>query len=316
MMRSVLFVTALSLAAGTPLVAQENDATPGWTPSPWGPTDVRGAANRLTPAKALAALQLVTAGFWYDLSHPLEPGIPAIAGREFALSINAGGPFGDNEVIYHDDTVVSDLGHVGTHLDALGHVGTRVGDQDIYFNGRTASDFRTDSALLNLSIDQVGPIITRGILLDVASEKGVERLEPGYVVTADDLERAASAANLDVRPGDAVMIRTGYGALWMTDNPTYSTDFPGVGMEATEWLADHGASVVGADNLSVNVPTETPGRPWELHQRFIAHHGIYLLENANLEALSRDGVTEFAFVFLPLNIKGGTGSPGTPVAIR
>lgn len=309
-------MTVLSVAAGVPLSAQENDTTPGWTPSPWGPTDVRGAANRLTATKTLAAIQLVASGVTYDLSHPLEPGIPAIAGRQFALSINAGGPSGDNAVIYHDDTVVSDLGHVGTHLDALGHVGTRVGDRDIYFNGRNASDFRTDSALLDLSIDQVGPIITRGILLDVASEKGADRLEPGYIITAADLERAANAANLDVRAGDAVMIRTGYGALWMIDNRTYSRNYPGVGMEATEWLADHGVTVVGADNLSVNVSTEISGRPWELHQRFIAHHGIYLLENANLEALSRDGVSEFAFVFLPLNIKGGTGSPGTPVAIR
>ena len=315
-MRRVLLLTTLSVAAGTPLFAQERDATLGWTPSAWGPTDARGAANRLTPAKTLAAIELVTAGVTYDLSHPLESGIPAIAGRQFALSINAGGPAGDNGVVYHDDTVLSDLGHVGTHLDALGHVGTRVGDEDIYFNGRNASDFRTDSALLDLSIDQVGPIITRGILLDVASEKGVERLEPGYVVTAADLEQAANATGLDVRSGDAVMIRTGYGALWMTDNRTYSRNYPGVGMEATEWLADHGVTVVGADNLSVNVSTEIPGRPWELHQRFIAHHGIYLLENANLEALSRDDVSEFLFVFLPLNIKGGTGSPGTPVAVR
>lgn len=314
-MNRVYLALAICVAIGTPLSAQD-DETVGWTPSPWGPDDARGSANRLTPDQTLLALQLVESGVTYDLSHPLEPGMPAIAGREFALTIHSGGPFGENGVVYHDDTVVSDLGHVGTHLDALGHVGTRVGDRDVYFNGRYASDFRSDSGLLDLSIDLVGPIITRGILLDVASHKGVPRLDPGYVISAADLERAARAAGVEVRPGDAVLIRTGYGALWMTDNQTYSRNYPGVGMEATEWLAEHGATVVGADNLSVNVSRETAERPWELHQRFIAHHGIYLLENANLEALSRDRVNEFAFVFLPLNIKGGTGSPGTPVAIR
>lgn len=315
-MHRLLLALLICIAGGVPLSAQDASPATGWTPSPWGPDDARGTANRLTPDQTLSALQLVELGVTYDLSHPLEPGMPAIAGREFDLTINSGGPSGDNAVVYHDDTVVSDLGHVGTHLDALGHVGTRVGDRDVYFNGRYASDFTTDSALLDLSIDQVGPIITRGVLLDVASEKGVERLDPGYVISAADLERAARVAEIEVRPGDAVLIRTGYGALWMTDNQTYSRNYPGVGMQATNWLAEQGVTVVGADNLSVNVATETRGRPWELHQRFIAHHGIYLLENANLEALARDGVNEFAFVFLPLNINGGTGSPGTPIAIR
>lgn len=316
MKRIVLFVAIVAICAHSPLLAQEDEATRGWTPSEWGPADTRGTANRLTAEKTLAALQLVSSGVIYDLSHPLEAGIPAIAGREFELTVRAGGAFGENQVVYHDDTVVSDLGHVGTHLDALGHVGTRVGDRDVYFNGRDASEFSTNSGLLSLGIDEVGPIITRGVLLDIAGQKGVDQLDVGYVITASDLEQTALAGNVEVRAGDAVMIRTGYGALWMTDNETYSRNYPGVGMEATEWLADRGVVVVGSDNLSVNVPRESPGRPWELHQRFITHHGIYLLENANLETLARDDVVEFAFVFLPLNIKGGTGSPGTPVAIR
>lgn len=306
----------LALCTAFPILAQDSEGARGWTPSEWGPEDLRGAANRLTSENTRAALHLVTLGVTYDLSHPLEPGIPAIAGRQFDLTVNSGGPAGENQVVYHDDRVVSELGHVGTHLDALGHVGTRVGDRDLYFNGQEASEFATESGLLSLGIDQVGPIITRGVLLDVASQKSVDRLDPGYVITASDLDQAARAGGVEVAAGDAVMIRTGYGALWMRDNQTYSMNYPGVGLEATEWLADRGVVVVGSDNLSVNVAQEQPGRPWELHQRFIAHHGIYLLENTNLEGLARDRVTEFAFIFLPLGIKGGTGSPGTPVAVR
>ena len=316
MNRVLAALAVVAIGGSSSIAAEDAGSTRGWIPSKWGGDDVRGAVNRLNAETTLAALQLVRSGVIYDLSHPLESGIPAIAGREFELTVNSGGPAGENQVVYHDDTVVSDLGHVGTHLDALGHVGTRVGERDLYFNGREASEFSRSSGLLSLAIHQVGPIITRGVLLDIASQKGVDRLEVGYVITASDLERAARASGVEVLPGDAVMIRTGYGALWMTDNATYSRNYPGVGMEATDWLAERGAVVVGSDNLSVNVARETPERPWELHHRFIAHHGIYLLENANLESLARDGIAEFAFVFLPLNIKGGTGSPGTPIAIR
>lgn len=316
MNRLPLLLAVFIATRAFPVVAQHVDPDRGWTPSEWGAEDVRGAVNRLTIETTLDALQLVTAGVVYDLSHPLETGMPAIAGRTFELTVNSGGPSGENRVVYHDDRVVSDLGHVGTHLDALGHVGTRVDDLDVYFNGRMASEFMTESGLLTLGIDEVGPIITRGVLLDVAGQKGVDRLNAGYVITASDLEQAARAGDVDIRAGDAVLIRTGYGSLWMVDNQTYSRNYPGVGMEATEWLADHGVVLVGSDNLSVNVAREKAERPWELHQQFIAHHGIYLLENVNLEALARDGVAQFAFVFLPLNIKGGTGSPGTPIAIR
>ena len=309
------YVAFLALAAFD-APAQVNDVGTGWRPSDWGKDDRLGALNRLTPATTVSAFRLVRDGGVYELAHPLEPGVPAIAGRTFELTINSGGPLGSNQVVYHDDTVVANLGHIGTHLDALGHVGTRVLDRDVYFNGLDASEFATEEGLKELGIATVGPIITRGVLIDVARQKAVDRLEPGHVITAAELREALAGEQVRLHEGDAVLVRTGYGALWMIDNAEYSRNYPGIGAEAAEWLVGQGIVLVGSDNLSVHIRGESPNQPFALHQFFLAHHGVYLLENLNLEHLSADRVHEFAFIFAPLKIKGGTGSPGTPIALR
>jgi len=45
-------------------------------------------------------------------------------------------------------------------------------------------------------------------------------------------------------------------------------------------------------------------------------NGIPNLEFMDLEELAADNIYEFMFVFTPLRIKGATGSPGRPLAIR
>jgi kynurenine formamidase len=309
-------VAALLTLRSTGVAAQPVNPREGWRPSDWGENDRRGALNRVTPELTVSALGQVQRGEIYELAHPLEPGMPAIAGREFHLTIGGGGPLGENQVVYNDDAIVADLGHVGTHLDALGHVGTRVADHDVYFNGLIADDFVTAAGLEELGIDTVGPIITRGVLIDIAKNEESGRLQPGHIITSAELREALTSQKLTLREGDAVLVRTGYGALWMTDNQRYSTNYPGIGAEASDWLVGQGVVLVGSDNLSVHARAEAPNRPFELHQFFLATHGVYLLENMNLEVLSANDVHEFLFVFVPLKSKGGTGSPGTPLALR
>jgi kynurenine formamidase len=64
------------------------------------------------------------------------------------------------------------------------------------------------------------------------------------------------------------------------------------------------------------VPFENPKRAFEVHQILIVDHGIHIMENIKTEELARDKVYEFLFVALPLPLKGGTGSPIHPVAVR
>ena len=88
-------------------------------------------------------------------------------------------------------------------------------------------------------------------------------------------------------------------------------------MEAARWLSDHKIVMVGTDTWATEViPSEDPERPFPVHQWLLVRHGIYNIENLDLEELARDKVYEFAFIFAPLRLKGATGSPGNPIAVR
>jgi kynurenine formamidase len=151
----------------------------------------------------------------------------------------------------------------------------------------------------------------------VAAAKHHARLASGYVITPQDLKSALDLARTQIRPADAVLIHTGHGQLWMTDNKTYGEGEPGIGLEGARWLTEQQIVLVGADNWALEaVPSLDPDRPFEAHQWLLVRHGVYVLENLDLAELVAEKVYEFAFVFSPLRMKGATGSPGNPLAIR
>lgn len=318
----------LSLLLGMPLLllaaadagAQETPVGEKWWPSEWGPEDERGAVNRITPEKVLEAVSLVEEGRVYELGRTYEPGMPLFGNRHYKLTIPGsptGGPLGDNGMVYHDELFSGEIGQIGTQFDALGHAGVRVDGEDVFYNGFRREDFATPYGLERLGVENVGAIVTRGVLVDVAGHRGVERLEVGYEITPDDLRGALEEQGVEIRAGDAVFIRTGHGTLWMEDNETYNSGEPGIGLAAGKWLIDKEIVLAGADNFGVEVvPAPDPDRAWEVHQWFLAKNGIHNLENLDLEALARDEVYEFLFVFAPVPLQGATGSPGNPVAVR
>jgi kynurenine formamidase len=285
-----------------------------WYPSRWGANDQRGAANRMTPAKVLEAKNVISQGTVYPLGRTYEAGMPMFGTRHYSLRIpQAFKIAGANQPVYHDEIVSGELGQIGTQFDGLGHLG--IGD--LFYNGNNRHDFAQAEGLTKLGIENVGPLVTRGLLIDVARYKNVEQLEPSYEITADDLKGALQRQKLEIRGGDVVLIHTGWGSLWMKDNQKYGQSCPGIGTGAAQFLADREVTVVGADNWGVEVspnPNASLGAP--VHQLLLARNGIYLHENLKTEDLARDGVYEFAYIFVPLPLKGATGSPGSPIAIR
>jgi kynurenine formamidase len=298
----------------------ETPIGPRWWPSTWGADDQRGAANRMTPDRVKTASSLIREGRVYSLGRLYEHGMPLPGKRHFSLTIPGsptGGPDGKNRGVYHDDLFSGEIGQIGTQLDGLGHVGVRVGEEDYFYNGFRRSSFGTAYGLTKLGIENVGVFFTRGVLLDVAGLKGVERMSAGQVVTVADLEAAVRKQGTNVGEGDVVLIRTGHGRLWMKDNATYGAGEPGLGMDSGRWLCDRKITLVGTDTwASEAVPHEDPERPFQVHQLLLVRHGIYNLENLDLEDLARDKTYEFAFIFAPLRLKGATGSPGNPIAVR
>ena len=198
--------------------------------------------------------------------------------------------------------------HSGTHIDALAHQA-----ENLTLHGGIHVDegVQTSVGFKKLGVETMEPIVARGVLLDVAGDR---RLEPGYAITPDDLERAARS---DIRDGDVVLVRTGFGALW--SKPEDYLRAAGVSTAGCRWLVDRKVKVVGADNMAFDVMSGE--RDPELnvtlpgHVLFLVRAGIPILENLNLEELAAAKVYEFLFVCLPLKMRGATGSPVRPIAI-
>ena len=282
--------------------------------SKWGEEDQRGAANLLTPQKVLEAVELIKTGKVYQLGSVYEEGMPLQPHRHFSVLMHAPSPpQGKTKLSANEELLIAEIGQVGTQLDGLGHIGIN----DIFYNGIHRRDFQTPTGLTKLGIENAGVFFTRGILLDIAKLKGVQRLEKGYEITVQDIQEALEKEKLKIRPGDAVLFHTGWGSLWNVDNELYNSGEPGIGMEAAAFLADEQISLVGSDTWATEVaPYPDPDLFGPAHQILITLNGIYNLEIVDTSELAQDQVYEFAFFLAPLRLKGFSGSPGNPVAIR
>lgn len=290
--------------------------------SRWGAADQIGAANLLTPERRLAAIGLVRSAEVYDLSHVVAAGAPYMAPNQTPYLLSMFATWRDSLKRRRKLGFTNDAGanlermemttHVGTHIDALGHFSK--GDR--LYNGLDAAETVTDWGLARLGIEQLPPMITRGVLLDVAGFDGGAHLGSGRVVTPDDLARAADAAGVSVGEGDVALLRTGWGRYFGVDNARYLEGEPGIDVPAARWLTERGVVAIGADTMAVEVlPNPAPGIGMPVHQHALVEAGVYLIENLALDALAADGVRQFCFVLLATKYQGATGCPVRPVAM-
>lgn len=283
-------------------------------PSKWGAGDERGSANHMKPASVLSAARQIRTGEVIELGHVLRAGMPIQATRRFDVHIKRtfmnpqSNQRGSNE-----EVVTTELGQVGTQFDGFAHQS----HGDSLYNCFKISEIATRTGFTKLGIEKVGTLMTRGVLIDVAGLKGADTLPDAYEITVQDLQQALQKQNLTLRPGDAVIINTGWGRLWGKENARYMKSFPGIGVAAAEWLVKQDPMLLGADTGPVEVsPNPDSQISLPVHQITLVVHGIHLLENLKLDELAAKRVYEFAFVMQPLKIQGGTGSTVAPVAIR
>jgi kynurenine formamidase len=285
-------------------------------PRRYGDDDMLGAANEITPAKVTEAAALIRTGRRYHLGQVLDSSSPAQMWRywKHSLLTDRTSPeraFGSNTQTFVEESVSGAL-HSGTHLDGLGHIG--LGPHA--YGGRAWTDIISAEGLTELGIENVPPLTTRGVLLDIAALRGVDRLGPEEEVTADDLQAAADRAGVSVGPGDIVLVHTGWGSLWSDDGVTYAASEPGIGMSAARWCTDRRVCVIGADSWAVErVPLEPEKEAFPVHQETITRCGVYLLENVRTEELATDGVTQFFCVVSPVLLRGASASMVGPVAV-
>lgn len=201
-------------------------------------------------------------------------------------------------------------GHTGTHIDAPGHISL---NKEVYGIG-DIEPWQDYCGLKKGGIDRVPPIVTRGVLLDIAEKEKVECLDAHYRIDSKALQSAAEAQRVSIRPGDGVLIRTG----WIRKYPkpheyvSHEGGCPGLVEDAAQWLADKNVSCVGSDTLALE---KTPTSNLPVHVTLLVKNGILIMEVLNLEDLAKERVHEFLLVVSPLKIRGGTASPVRPLAL-
>ena len=290
----------------------------------WGTGDQTGAAGHLLgPATTLAALSKVREGRIIDLSHVIEIGAPYMAPNQTPYIISSSATARNSMRIREKMGATNKVGanleriemttHVGTHIDSLGHFS--IGEH--LYGGHTVDESVGDWGLLNLGIENVPSIVTRGVCLDVSGLDGGAHLEAGRPVGLDDIKHAYDTAGTGPEKGDMVCINTGWGRYYMTDNTKYLSGEPGLDIEAAAWLTAQDVVAIGADNMAVEVlpGTKHPEIMMPVHQHCLAEAGVHLVENLVLDGLCAAGISEFCLVMLPVKLKGATGCPVRPVAM-
>jgi kynurenine formamidase len=252
----------------------------------------------------------------YDLAQPMSNGMassPNHPGFRMALLRRHGDMVREDGGSAANELIVTG-GHVGTHVDALAHV-SHLGR---LHGGVDAAEAQIGGRFSTKGIDEMEPIVGRGVLLDVARHKGAETLSPGYGINGEDLSATASAEGVEIRAGDVVLVRSGWAAHFAEPELFVgaASGVPGPNEDGAQWLAARRICATGADTIAYEqIPPGAGHRVLPAHRVLLVQNGIHIIEVMNLESLAAAMVYEFLFVLAPLRIVGGTGSPVRPLAI-
>jgi kynurenine formamidase len=336
--------------------------------------DQRGTLHEVTSKKTREALRVLDGGrpvVTYNLGELMFNGFPAFPSSPprlynqrlllhgydppagFDGIFSSPMPLGPNRVSFHEERFkVSELSspytysyQLGTQLDSLNHIG--VGP--VYYGGHRGPEIAESWGTSRLGNEQVGPIVTRGILLDVLGLKlaegatevletapnGNPHLAATYRITLEDLEAALRRARIKtIKRGDAVLIRTGWNQLLDPHDPAghepddpghpghpghqkYLSSEPGIYLREARWLASHRPAIVGADNWALEVLGDpvVGGNVFPVHQELLTHFGIRIGEAIVTDRLADDRVFEFVYIVTPQLALGATAGNTPPCAL-
>ncbi|MER6423443.1 cyclase family protein [Streptomyces sp. NPDC001137] len=288
----------------------------------WGADDEIGTLNLITDEVVREAAATVRTGRRVPLALPLQQdGVQTgmIPGRVNPLhamvQINQE-LFGPGSVACSDDAVTMGL-QAATHWDALPHVS----HSGRLYNGRPAGTVTAHGGAEFSGIDKARHVVSRGVLLDVARARGVERLEGGHAVTPEDLEAAEEMAGTRVRAGDIVLVRTGQIQVCLAgDRHAYGYPSPGLSIRTPEWFHARDVAAVANDTLTFEIfPPEIEDLWLPVHALDLVEMGMLQGQNWNLEELStacgEEGRYTFLLSAMPEPFVGATGTPVAPVAV-
>lgn len=252
----------------------------------------------------------------FDLAQPIEahmpvspnhPGFKMALQRRHGDVVRADGGSAANEMMMLG-------GHTGTHVDALCHVS----HQGRLHGGIDAYEAQKGGRFQAHGVETIPLFVGRGVLLDVAGLHGVDVLAAGQPVTAEDLARSCSRQGVEVREGDAVLIRSGWTKHWGDPEAFlgHARGVPGPDESAAQWLVDRKIRLTGAETIAYEwIPAGRGHALLPVHRLLLVETGIHIIEAMNLEAAAHEGAFEFLFVLAPIKVVGATGVPVRPLAV-
>jgi kynurenine formamidase len=278
----------------------------------WGDDDQLGTLNLITPEVTAAAAATVRTGRTVSCARPLDTRAAAdnpnpVAHHMIGTVTEGGGA---------DYVALAPHGFATSHIDALCHIFW----DGMLYNGYPAQTVTAHGAT-RLGIHHLhAGIVTRGVLLDIPARRGVEALEPGEPVFPEDLEDAEAQAGLRVRPGDALLVRTGRWR-WREEHGPWDLGALAAGLDASclPWLRQRDVATLGSDGVSDVLPSRVEGVVMPIHMVVIPAMGVHLMDNLDLDALAAACADERRWAFLlavaPLVLRRGTASPVNPIAV-
>lgn len=316
---------------------ERTDAPPGSSWGLFGADDDRGTLNFLRPKHAVEAAGLVRRGAVFNMDHPVDAfAPPLVAHRQtvrhtmFQLHEN-----------HRDDHLDAFYPQASSQIDGLRHMRHR---RHGFYNRAPDTDIRPGNPRLGINRWAETGIVGRGVLLDVErflSEhgQGVDHAT-GTAIDAATLEATASAFDVEVRPGDVLILRTGWAGWYLGElddagraEVRVRRRFTGLAQshDLLAWLWDRRVPLIATDTVGVEVLPPVDTSPFAepddatihaglMHPQMIALLGLALGELWAIDALaddcSADGVWECMVVAKPLFVVGGVGSPPNAVAIK
>lgn len=279
--------------------------------------DAAGALSRLSPTAVLAAADLIRSGKVYSLAIPTGPDTPAWKGRTYQMltdriTIDGEYTFGDNKLQGFDDYACAWLG-MGTQIDGFAHIAV----DGLHYHGLPSSEVIRPRGARRYGIENVRPIVGRGVLLDMTLATNGKPAATGSSFNQAEIEAVAAMENVSIKSGDIVLLHTGWLKQAVSDPEGFMQSEPGLGLDGARYLASLRVAAIGADNHSLEVyPAEREGDFLPVHGYLLAEEGIHVLENIATAELAADRAYTFFFVLAAPRLVGAVQAPVHPVAIR
>ena len=281
----------------------------------WGKDDELGTLNLITAKKRREAAGLVRLGETVSMSLDLNKTPDHLNANPFKHELSRG-EFSGHQVA-GDRYEVEYHGFAHSHMDGLPHFAHK----GFFYNGVPYSAAKSSgSEKLGIHNAGINGVFTRGVIVDMPRFLGLDYLDPGTALTAEDFEAWEKAHGVKIASGDVLLVRTGRWAKVAQDGQwNFLEKAAGSHASLATWLKQRDVAVIGCDGVSDVMPSGVEGLVNPLHELVLVGLGMPILDNLDLEAVATKAAeldrATFLFVGAPLRVPGGTGSPMNPLAV-